>query len=198
MPAVRKAVGAVALAALLLGAGSLSLAEESPQVSCALTPRVLDVSRAPGPLTARLEFRSADGLSPLDPHGLQGGVYITSVGGTVLPEPSAEAEGIGEDPAARRVEDATDVWQHLRSPNGLREAVVLFHRPSDGDPATPHDGNAGDVLAMLLGVPDGESAEICLAGRLGEAAFQCCDTVQVRNRGLRDLPRGLMPGGEKP
>ena len=55
------------------------------------------------------------------------------------------------------------------------------------------DGDAGDILAMLMDVPDGTSVPVCIAGRTGGASFQCCDTIEVRNRGLRDLPRGLIP-----
>ncbi len=50
-----------------------------------------------------------------------------------------------------------------------------------------------DILAMLMGVPDGETAPVCVAGRAAGATFECCDTIEVRNRGLRDLPRGLTP-----
>ena len=198
-----RAAGALALAALLLAAGpsrgDSSPSEEVPQVVCRLAPRVLDVSRRPGPLIARIEVFSSDGLTALDPMGIGAGVHVTSVGGTPVPAPSPHEEGIEEDPTARRLQDKADVRSGAPFPNGIREAVISFRHPVDGDPSTRGDGNAGDVLAMLLGVPDGQEAPVCLAGQLEGAWFQCCDTVQVRNRGLRDLPRGLFPaGGEVP
>ncbi len=198
-----RAAGALAFAALLLAAGpsrgDSSPSEEVPQVVCRLAPRVLDVSRRPGPLIARIEVFTSDGLTVLDPMRIGAGVRVASVGGTLVPAPSPDEEGIDEDPTARRLEDKVDVRGGAPFPNGIREVVLSFRRPVDGDPSTRGDGDAGDVLAMLLGVPDGQEAQVCLQGQLDGMSFQCCDTVQVRNRGLRDLPRGLFPpGGDGP
>lgn len=157
--------------------------------SCDISPAVLDVSLRPGPLTVRLELPqfSAGGVSP------DAGIHIASVNGVRLPAPSPQREGISERVAARAVEDRSDPGRGLMTPNGVPELIVRFDRPADGDPATLEDGDAGDLLAMLMDVPDGRSVPICIAGRANGTPFECCDTVEVRNRGLRDLPRALMP-----
>jgi hypothetical protein len=91
------------------------------------------------------------------------------------------------------VEDQLDPATGAASPNGVRELVVRFARPSDGNPSTRQDGDAGDLLAMLMDARDGAALEVCLAGTVGGQAFRCCDSVTVHNRGLRDLPRGRFP-----
>lgn len=195
-----RAAGTGVLAALLFLTPAVAAEEpESPHAVCNLQPRVLDVSRAPGPLVGRIELFSANGLSALDPRKLGSAVHVSSVGGMPLPAPSDQREGIEENPSARRFEDGEragvpGTW----SPNGIVEAVVSFDRSADGDARTRGDGDAGDVLAMLLDVPDGESAEICLTGSIEGVPFSCCDSVTVRNRGLRDLPGGLFPEVDEP
>lgn len=166
-----------------------------PQAFCLIEPGVMDVRINPGALIVRVELFSPDGLRPLDAAGISPGVHLTSVGGTRLPVPGSGAEGIGETRGARRSEDRTDVRRRRPVANQVPELVIRFQQPGDGDPATAEDGDAGDVLAMLTDVPDGRTAEICLAGSVGDAQFNCCDTVTIRNRGLRDLPPGLRPGG---
>ena len=163
------------------------------QSHCRLQPRTLNVSRSPGPLVGRVEFFSADGLTAITPTDLAPGVYISSVAGMRLPAPGEQAEGIDESPAARLFEDREDVRGRGTIPNGVPEAVVHFTRPCDGKSGTRDDGNSGDVLAMLMDVPDGQTAEVCIAGRIAGTGFECCDAIRVINRGLRDLPRGLTP-----
>lgn len=160
---------------------------------CHIQPRVLDVAAAAGPLIARVELRSRAGRAPSAPETIEPGVYIASVDGIPLPPPGMGAEGIEEDPAGRTVEDLLDVAGGTAIPNGVRELVVRFARPSDGNPDTRRDGDAGDILAMLTDLPDGTAVEVCIAGSVGGEALRCCDSVMVRNRGLRDLPRGLFP-----
>lgn len=174
--------------------------ESAPvRAACRLEPRVLDVGQRAGALVARIELFSADGLSFLDPSGLEPGVHVRSVNGAVLPAPGGPAEGIGERRAARRVEDRLDVRGLGQAPNGIPEAVVRFERASDGDPSTPEDGNADDIIAMLMDVPDGRQVEVCLAGRAAGFSFTCCDRLTVRNRGLRHLPSEPgRPGGGPP
>ena len=148
----------------------------------------------------RIEVLSPDGLTTLPSRKIESGVWVTSVGGTHLPPPDGESEGIRESLSARTYEDAVDVRSGILAPNGVQELVVRFVDPSDGNPTTREDGNAGDVLAMLMDAADGASAEVCIAGRIDGAAFQCCDAVTVRNQGLRELPRGLLPleGSDRP
>lgn len=160
---------------------------------CFIETRLMDVTVNPGPLVARIEVFSADGLHPLDVSRIEPGVHLTSVGDTPLPAPGGNQEGIGEARDARTREDKADVRRRGSGANGVVELVVRFSRPSDGDPSTIEDGDGGDILAMLTDVPDGRSAAICLAGSLGEEQFACCDTVMIRNRGLRNLPPGLRP-----
>lgn len=167
--------------------------EGAPQAGCSIQPRLLDVRTAAQALVVRIELFSSDGLTALPSEQVEPGVWISSVTGVPLPPPDGHSEGIGESLAARSYEDLMDVRGGIRVPNGLPELVARFVEPSDGDPATKDDGNAGDVLAMLMGMPDGESAEVCIAGRLNGSFFQCCDSITVRNRGLRDIPRGILP-----
>ena len=147
----------------------------------------------PSPLTARIEIFSPDGVRPLDVSRIAPGIHLSSVGGTRLPAPDGRQEGIAESPDSRAREDKVDVRHRVAGANQATELVVRFTRPSDGDPATVGDGDGGDVLAMLTDVPDGKTAEICLAGSYGDEGFTCCDSVTIRNRGLRDLPPGLRP-----
>ncbi len=188
--------GATAVAATS-GESAATPAGQAAAAACRIAPAVLDVSRPAGPLTVRIELRSFFGKKTTHcstAEAIEPGVYVSSVNGLRLPAPSATDEGIGERVwEGRTVEDLADPWRRLDRPNGMSELVVRFDRPSDGNPATREDGDAGDVLAMLMGVPDGHSAPICVAGRAAGATFECCDMVEVRNRGLRDLARGLLP-----
>jgi len=162
--------------------------------SCRIEPAVLDVGSHAGPLTVRLELPQPSG-HPISFAALGAaiapGVYVAAVNGVRLPAPSPGREGIGERVASRTVEDRADPASCLMTPNGVPEMVVRFDRPADGSAVTREDGDAGDIIAMLMDVPDGRQVEICIAGRTGEGAFECCDAIEVRNRGLRDLPRGL-------
>ncbi len=187
--------------AVSLWGGSADAPGNAPNATvrafCRLQTKVVDVRVRPGALIARIELFSSDGHSPLDAAKIEPGIYIHSVAGTRLPEPSDEAEGISEVRAERTVEDETDVRGDASRPNGVPEAVVRFDRPSDGDPKTQEDGDAGDVLAMLTDVPDGRSADVCLAGKVAGSRFVCCDSLLVRNRGLRDLPPGMRPKNDR-
>lgn len=199
----RRAVVAAAITTLLLCSqiafGEFVEQDPSFRVICQITPAVLDVSKAAGPLTIRLEFIPRGTHSPLDPRTVETGLYISSVGGVRLPPPWAEAEGIDEAPGGRIVEDKRGLWQGVSGPNGIPELIVRFREPCDGDPATRNDGDAGDILAMLLDLPDGRSAEVCVAGRVAGSGFECCDRIEVRNRGLRDRPLGLfLPWSDEP
>jgi len=207
---VRKAALAVAGAVCILAGGAPGIGGDSvagyalaadgapgagPRAFCFIEPREMDVRVNPGALVVRIELFSPDGLRPLNTAGISPGVYLASVGGTRLPVPGGGLEGIAEARGARSHEDRMDVRKRGPGANQAPELILRFNQPSDGDPATMEDGNAGDVLAMLTDVPDGRSAEICLAGQVGDTQFSCCDTVIIRNRGLRDLPSGLRPGG---
>ena len=180
--------GAVALA------GPAEPAESAP--TCRISPAVLDVSHLAGPLTVRIELPAPAGTESMPQsaaESIEPGVYISSVNDVRLPAPSTNSEGIGERVAGRAVEEVADPQARLEQPHSKSVLVVRFDRPSDGNPATCEDGDAGDILAMLMSVPDGQTAPVCVAGRAAGATFECCDTIKVRNRGLRDLPRGLTP-----
>jgi hypothetical protein len=167
--------------------------DEALRIGCSLRPSVLDVHETADVFVVRIEVFSANGLTPLAPEDVEPGVYVSSVGGVSLPPADGSSEGIGEARDARSFEDAMDVAGGTLLPNGVRELVVRFLRPCDGDPSTRDDGNAGDVLAMLMDRPDGQSVEVCIAGRHDGLTFECCNPVTVRNRGLREFPRGLLP-----
>jgi len=167
---------------------------------CRVTPAVLDVSRPPGPLTVRIELRSSSGerVKPAPRvEAIEPGVHISSVNGVRLPAPSTATEGIGERIAGRSLDPASGAPPGEGDPGGNAALIVRFDRPSDGNPSTREDGDAGDILAMLMGVPDATVAPVCIAGRAAGESFECCDTVVVRNRGLRDLPRGLTPASSR-
>jgi hypothetical protein len=192
-PLRRWALMAVFLACVATGVAGQAGRPGPPDVSCKLAPAVLDVSVPAGALVARIELHSPQaGGVQLSADRISAGVVIASVGPTRLPRPGGKLDGIEEHVQARRVEDLVDTRLGTASPNGVPELVVRFDRPSDGDPATREDGDAGDLLAMLMDVPDGTSVPICLEGRIDDATFTCCDSVVVRNRGLRNLPRGLL------
>ncbi len=183
-------------AVLFLVPGVVSAAgapEQIIQSHCRLDPKTLDVGRVAGPLVARVELFSADGLGAIQPARLAPGVYVSSVAGMRLPGREEGSEGIDESPGARLVEDRAGVRGGGHLPNGVPEAVVRFVRPCDGKAETRDDGDASDVLAMLMDVPDGGTVEVCIAGRVDEVPFECCDAISVRNRGLRDRPHGLIP-----
>jgi hypothetical protein len=191
-----------ARAALLLAGATLLVlppsvagtrSDEALRVSCNLRPSVLDVHESADVFVVRIELFSTNGLTELAPEDVEPGVSVSSVGGVSLPPADGSSEGIGEARGGRSFEDTMDVGGRALLPNGVRELVVRFVKPCDGDPATRDDGNAGDILAMLMDRPDGESVEVCIAGRHDSRTFECCDAVTVRNRGLRGLPRGLLP-----
>ena len=94
---------AFALMLLFEGRSPTSQVSGSPTVRalCSLSPKVMNVSRHPGPLIARIEIFSADGLTAMDAGKISYGVYVRSVAGTRLPEPGGDAEGIGEFRSAR-------------------------------------------------------------------------------------------------
>ncbi|MGD8377119.1 MAG: hypothetical protein PVF68_13370 [Acidobacteriota bacterium] len=169
-----------ALAGLFLALAGTAAASAGGVV-CRLEPSVLDVHERPGALIARIEHPAL----AADPGATLDGVFIASVAGNRLPGPDEPGEGI--DAAAPR-----------RGPvealaGGGDSRVVRFDRPCDGDPGTRDDGDAGDLLAMLLDVPDGTSVPVCLGGTLDGIPFACCDAVVVRNRGLRDRPGRRVP-----
>ncbi len=185
----------LSFAPLLLNSVGIASVTGGASGICRFEPRVLDVSRRPGPLTVRIELPPAQRFSIVPPaRAIDPGVYISSVNGRRLPAPSDRVDGIEEDASARRFEDRFDLRTGRAGSNGLDETVVRFNRPSDGIPKTRGDGDAGDLLAMLLDQPDGTLAEVCVAGSVGGTPFEFCDHVMVRNRGLRDLPAGLPAG----
>jgi hypothetical protein len=185
---------ALAGAGLLFSVASADGSEPGggSQASCSIRPRVLDTQIAAESLIVRIELFSSDGLTPLPPEGVEPGIRVSSVAGVPLPEPDGRSEGIGESFGTRTYEDVMDLRGGVHVPNGLPELVARFVDPSDGDPTTTEDGNAGDVLAMLMDVPDGETVEVCIAGRFEGSPFRCCDSITIRNRGLRDLPGGVL------
>lgn len=196
MSTLRSGAGTTVVLALVLASSARASAAGGGRdgvAVCRLQPRVLDVAAVAGPLLAHIELRPRAGRPPSAPEEIDAGVYIASVAGIPLAPPGGGAEGIEEDPAGRTVEDLIDVAGGAEIPNGVSELVAWFARPSDGNPDTRRDGDAGDLLAMLMDLPDGTEAEVCLAGTAGGHPFRCCDSVTVRNRGLRDLPRGLFP-----
>ena len=192
MSAFRSGAGAAILLALVF-ASPARASEPHGGAVCRIQPRDLDVAVVAGPLLARIELRPRAGRPPSEPEEVEPGVYIASVAGVSLPPPGGAADGLEEDPGGRTVEDLLDVAGGAAIPNGVRELVVRFAHPSDGDPRTRQDGDAGDLLGLLLDRPAGTGGVVCLAGAVRGQAFHCCDSVTVHNRGLRDLPRGLFP-----
>lgn len=160
-----------ALAGLLLALAGTAGASAA-EVVCRLQPSVLDVHERAGALIARIEHPALAGGAG----ATLGGVFVSSVAGIDLPGPGEGGEGIDAAPPRRDPVPAA----------GAASRVVRFDRPCDGDPVTRDDGDAGDVLAMILDLPDGTSVPVCLGGTLDGVPFTCCDTVVVRNRGLRD------------
>ncbi len=181
-----------------IAAGAPAEPAEGIEAVCHVTPGVLDVGRPAGPLAVRIEMLSPPGDGPApSPEEIRPGVHVSSVAGVRVPAPSSEVEGIDEHAAARTIEDRADLRRRTPLPNGIPELIVRFEYPSDGDPATRGDGDAGDILAMLMGVPDGQAAEVCFAFQAAGTPFECCDTIIVHNRGLRNLPRGLAPSTKR-
>lgn len=201
-------VPAAVLLSVVFAAGSAAAGQASGAApaavnarapACRIAPKVLDVGRPAGPLLVRIELPPAVGqeasaaslASPVE--AVEPGVYIASVNGIRLPAPSAAVEGIGERVAGRSLEHQPGAPSGSGPPAGTPALVVRFDRPADGNAATREDGDAGDILAMLLGLPDGQAAPVCVAGRIDGVPFECCDAIELHNRGLRDLPRGLAP-----
>jgi hypothetical protein len=107
-------------------------------------------------------------------------VFSPGIGKIVLPVPMAEP---GCDPFT---EDG--IWESLddRTVTGAGVATLRFTMPSDGQCQTM-DGNRQDIIALMLDIPNGEVATLCLTGTYpGEAdPVECCGSVGVTNHGNR-------------
>ena len=113
---------------------------------------------------------------PMSAGGIDPGLRVSRVGGRRLPGARQGADGIIETPV----------------PDARVRGLAIFQAPSDGDPATP-DGNAQDLLALMLEQPDAAMVEVCFAGTAEGSSFEACTRVRLTNRGLRDRP-AAMPG----
>jgi hypothetical protein len=152
--------------------------------TCDIVPTTLNVKASSDPFTINTTVTDSCSGTPLDTAQL-GTVWIAAVssptiGTIVLPTPSSAPgcdsfteDGIWETRAARVI-------------TGNGGAKFRFNNPSDGNCET-EDGDRQDIIALLLDVPDQETAQICYEaaypGAVGTAS--CCAPVGVNNQGLR-------------
>jgi hypothetical protein len=157
-----------------------SIDEGAIQVSatCSINPATLNVNANGPSFTMGVSLYNAcgGGQIPLDATQL-GPAYISRAADIMLPDPTALT---CSDPFGERgiVDNPAD-----RSASG-NSATLRFNLASDGLCSTL-DGNRQDLNALLAGVPDNTSAQVCVAGRISGATFECCVNPNVRNRGLR-------------
>ncbi len=149
-----------------------------------ISPSSLNVDSAGSGFSINTTLTDADTGELLDV-SLVGDAWISSVasaaiGRIVLPTPRAEA---GCDSAT---EDG--LWETLsdRVAQGGGSVTLRFNTASDGSCET-RDGNRQDLIALLLGVPDGETAAVCFQAPTPELAapVEGCGEVTVLNRGNR-------------
>jgi len=156
----------------------------SVEANASISPSSLNVRGNGNDLSIHIDAQDPGTGAPVD-LSLLSAAYVRSVsspsiGKVSLPTPSA----------APGCDDATEdgLWETVsqRVIQGSGSATLRLSTPSDGRCATM-DGNRQDILALLLDVPDGETATICVAGKhpAYPGLVQGCGTVVIQNRGNR-------------
>ena len=153
-------------------------------VSCEITPLTLNLQSQGLKLSIKTTLMNPATGGILDPTFLNP-VYISrvrspSVGEVVLPKPRAEpgCDDFTED----------GIWETFgdREINAFGTANLRFKTPFDGKCETM-DGNRQDIIALMLDIPDGETAQICYESSHPSSPdpVECCSIVTVANRGNR-------------
>jgi len=151
--------------------------------SATVSPSTLNVRGNGNDISIHINAADAATGAPVDLSLLSAAhvsrVSSPSIGELTLPTPSAAAG----------CNDSTQdgIWETLsqRVIQGSGSATLRFSMPSDGRCATL-DGNRQDVIALLLDVPDGETASICVSGVHPDTGFvEACGAVTIQNRGNR-------------
>lgn len=107
-------------------------------------------------------------------------INSASVGDITLPIPRTEpgCDDLSED----------GIWESIenRTVDEFGLAILRFIIPSDGQCETM-DGTRQDIIALMLDIPDGESAQICYTSIYPNAPdpVDCCASVLVKNHGKR-------------
>ena len=152
--------------------------------TCDIVPTTLNVKAASDPFTINTRVSDQCTGGPLVPT-LLGTAWIAAVasptiGTIVLPTPSSAPgcdsftqDGLWETRADRVI-------------TGNGGAKFRFNVPSDGNCET-EDGDRQDIIALLLDVPDGETANLCFEAVYPGAVWRasCCAPVGVNNQGAR-------------
>lgn len=157
-----------------------------------IPPRVRLAARG-GSFMIRTVLRDAATGEPLNPD-LMGPAWISSLtspalGEVVLPVPDASPG----------CDDATDdgIWESLdsRVNTGSGSVALRFNTPSDGSCETM-DGDLGDILPLLAGLPNGEAVSICFNAESPEVVepVEGCGFVTVSAGGGG---MGFSPGAER-
>jgi hypothetical protein len=152
--------------------------------SCDISPTTLNVKATSDPFTISTRLSSQCDASPLEP-SILGTAWISqisspTIGTIVLPTPSSApgCDSLSED----------GIWETRGSRvlTGNGGAKFRFTTPSDGNCET-EDGDRQDIIALLLDVPDGETATICYEALYpgAPAPASCCAPVRVNNQGVR-------------
>jgi hypothetical protein len=158
--------------------------EMEVEASCVFNPSSLNLQSQGSSFSIKTSlFDTGNGVD-LDPD-LLAPVYISrisapGVGDILLPVPRAEpgCDDLTEDGIW---ETATD-----RTVTGGGTATLRFNIPADGSCQTM-DGNRQDLIALMLDIPNGQTATVCYAGILTVLSepFECCSTTSVTNHGNR-------------
>ena len=155
-----------------------------PQAICSINPSSLNLQSNGNSFTLSTVLTDPSSGLVLDP-ALMSPAYLSRVsspgiGDIVLPTPNA---GPG-------CNDFTDdgLWETVasRTVTGSGTATLRFNTPSDGQCET-RDGNRQDLIALLLDVPDGETASICYTSSYPGffRPFECCAAAAITNHGNR-------------
>jgi hypothetical protein len=155
-----------------------------PATVCGINPTTLNVKATADPFTIDARLTNQCTGQPLDA-ATMGPAWISKVssptiGEIVLPTPSTApgCDSLTQD----------GIWETLSARNvtGNGTARLRFTTPADGNCQTL-DGDRQDVIALLLDVPDGETATICIQAAYpgAQSPVACCGQVRVNNRGVR-------------
>jgi hypothetical protein len=152
--------------------------------TCEVSPSSLNLQSRGNSLSIRVTLIDSISGSSIDP-GLMTPVFISRLsspgtGDIVLPIPRAE-------PGCDEFTD-DGIWESFedRTVTGGGVATLRFNMPSDGQCETM-DGNRQDIIALMLDIPDGEVASLCITSTYPNApdSFECCGIVSITNHGNR-------------